>query len=360
MLDIENITFTLTEWLSIMGLVQCLLILVYIIFRVNKWRQASLAISYFFILSLAFGFQFSLRLEDYADKINLILWFIWGLSPALSYLLILQVAKITEIPPLKEFWVLSLMPIVTGIAYLLQAKTTICEVNGVGLCDRLWDSMHVLAAIMGFICLLALWGHRNLFENMLKTKGGRERYWLSMSLIIVNILLIGAPLLGVMYELSGYETDLMRLAVGIAFVYLASTTLFRVYPSPVQLREVSAKKKTFDDLTFEEQDIAEQVLELMKLDKLYHEQSFSRSDMARELKISENQLSRVINAAFGKSFPKLLNEYRVEDAKRMLEEPDIPVNVIAFEVGFNSLASFNRVFKNITGYPPSSYRSDKL
>ena len=110
-------------------------------------------------------------------------------------------------------------------------------------------------------------------------------------------------------------------------------------------------------LSEDEKQIADKVRNLMELDKLYHEPTFSRADLARELGTSENTLSRVINSAFGKSFPRLLNEFRVEDAKRMLRDPAIPIQVLAFEVGFNSLASFNRVFREITGETPSHYRS---
>jgi AraC-like DNA-binding protein len=111
-------------------------------------------------------------------------------------------------------------------------------------------------------------------------------------------------------------------------------------------------------LTEEEKKIAERVKTLMKVDKLYHQASFSRADLAREINISENTLSRVINVTFGKSFPQLLNELRVEDAKRMLRDPGIAIQVAAFEVGFNSLASFNRAFREITGSTPSHYRAE--
>ena len=40
----------------------------------------------------------------------------------------------------------------------------------------------------------------------------------------------------------------------------------------------------------------------------------------------------------------------------MLHNPEIAIQVVAFEVGFNSLASFNRAFREITGKTPSEYR----
>ena len=68
-------TFSLIEWLALTGLAQSLLILVYIIFRVRNWRQASVALAYFTFLAFAFGLQFALRLDDYENYIRLGLGF---------------------------------------------------------------------------------------------------------------------------------------------------------------------------------------------------------------------------------------------------------------------------------------------
>ena len=57
-----------------------------------------------------------------------------------------------------------------------------------------------------------------------------------------------------------------------------------------------------------------------------------------------------------KSFPQLLNEKRVETAKTLLLDTDASIKIVAQEVGFNSLPSFNRVFKEVEGQSPSSYR----
>ncbi len=55
----------------------------------------------------------------------------------------------------------------------------------------------------------------------------------------------------------------------------------------------------------------------------------------------------------------LINGYRVDDFKNLLTNPTkqhITFLGLAYEAGFNSKASFNRVFKEFTGYSPSTYR----
>lgn len=357
-MDIAQKTFTLAEWLTLTGFAQCLLILTYMCFRlsVGQILQAALPLAYFFSLALGFALQFALRLYDFSNHIQICLWLAWSIGPALSFLLILQIANAGEMPRLKNFLVLGLAPLALGATLLADHHSGFCEKNHPG-CDRFYDWLYLAGMAAGAISLLALWLHKGIFAKLRHGKSGKERYWLVILLITTNLFLLIIHFLRFSPWLSALETDMLRSALGLAFAYLASTALFRIYPPPVQLSK--AKKPEMEDLSEQEKALANRIYELMTLDKLYHEPAFSRADLARELQVPENAVSRIINAAFGKSFPQLLNEYRVEDAKRMLDTSDAQVKVVAVEVGFNSLASFNRVFKEITGIAPSSWRNEK-
>ena len=70
-------------------------------------------------------------------------------------------------------------------------------------------------------------------------------------------------------------------------------------------------------------------------------------------------LSRVINEQLGRNFFDFINRYRVEEAKRRLSGPAAgrdKLITVALDCGFNSLATFNRVFKELAGRTPSEYR----
>jgi AraC-like DNA-binding protein len=348
-------TLSLIEWLAITGFCQSVLILVYIIFRVRHMRQASLAIGYFLTLAVAFGLQFALRLDDYEKTIHLLLWVFWAMGPPMCYLLVLQVAKLVDLPPWRHFWVLGLVPATFAVCLAFSRFMKICPATDI-ICVDLFQWFYLLGAMAGTVALLALWVHKDLFYGLWNMKGARERYWLVLTLIGANVSVIAVNFLRATEQMTSNDADASLVALGMAFVYLTTTTLFRIYPQPVQLDQPPQRGRVMTGLSAEEQVLAEQIRKLMELDKLYHEPTFSRADLARELNISESVLSRVVNIAFGKSFPKLLNDLRVEDAKRMLQNPAIPIQVVAFEVGFNSLASFNRVFREVTGETPSQYR----
>jgi AraC-like DNA-binding protein len=74
--------------------------------------------------------------------------------------------------------------------------------------------------------------------------------------------------------------------------------------------------------------------------------------------MSRAQLSEVINVGFHKNFNDFVNMYRVEAFKRMLLEDrqkQLSLLGMAFECGFNSKATFNRVFKKLTSTSPTEY-----
>lgn len=84
-------------------------------------------------------------------------------------------------------------------------------------------------------------------------------------------------------------------------------------------------------------------------------------ELARELKINSNHLSQIINNGFGKNFNEFINEYRVEMVKTKLQDKSLEhlsLLGIALECGFNSKATFNRVFKKITNQSPSQFQKN--
>ena len=68
----------------------------------------------------------------------------------------------------------------------------------------------------------------------------------------------------------------------------------------------------------------------------------------------------MINGSMGyRNFNQFLNHFRIQEASRRLVDRDtrrLPVLTIAIDVGYASLAPFNKAFKNIHGITPTEYR----
>ena len=67
---------------------------------------------------------------------------------------------------------------------------------------------------------------------------------------------------------------------------------------------------------------------------------------------------RYFKKATGKTFTKLVNEYRVVHATKLLSESPSSITDICYECGFNNFSHFNKSFKEFTGKSASKYRSE--
>lgn len=91
---------------------------------------------------------------------------------------------------------------------------------------------------------------------------------------------------------------------------------------------------------------------------LFREPGLKVDDLAGQLGLATHYLSYVINAESGQNVQAWLNGLRVEAAQQALRAAgDDSILDIGLAAGFNSKASFNRVFKAATGQSPSDYRA---
>jgi transcriptional regulator GlxA family with amidase domain len=78
--------------------------------------------------------------------------------------------------------------------------------------------------------------------------------------------------------------------------------------------------------------------------------------LARIALVSEAHFIRTFRATFGETPNRYLQRRRVERAMFLLRSSDRSVTDICVEVGFSSLGTFSRVFRDIVGEPPRDYR----
>ena len=118
------------------------------------------------------------------------------------------------------------------------------------------------------------------------------------------------------------------------------------------------KYKTSSVTNDQQQALLAKLEQCMITEKPFLKPDFSLPDLAEQLKTTVHTLSQVINEGLNKTFFEMTAHYRIEEAKRLLKEkPNIKVEEIAGEVGYNSKSSFNTTFKKLTGQTPSEWRS---
>ncbi len=79
--------------------------------------------------------------------------------------------------------------------------------------------------------------------------------------------------------------------------------------------------------------------------------------LARVAHVSPAHFSRQFRATFGETPHRYLQRRRVERAMELLRETDRRVTDICLDVGFNSIGTFTRTFREIVGEPPLAYRA---
>jgi AraC-like DNA-binding protein len=100
---------------------------------------------------------------------------------------------------------------------------------------------------------------------------------------------------------------------------------------------------------------------IMETEKLYLDTNITLPSLAEKMSVSHHHLSQIINEKLNQNFFEFINSYRIEEAKQMLSNPEkqiLNISVIAFDSGFNTLSSFNSVFKKFTSQTPSQFRSE--
>lgn len=104
--------------------------------------------------------------------------------------------------------------------------------------------------------------------------------------------------------------------------------------------------------------LRDRLLVYMTTEKPYLEPELSLANLARRLHTNPVVLSQVINTGAGKNFNDFVNQYRVEEFKRQVQNPanaHLSFLGLALDCGFNSKATFNRAFRKGTGQSPGEF-----
>ena len=103
------------------------------------------------------------------------------------------------------------------------------------------------------------------------------------------------------------------------------------------------------------------LIHLMETDKPFTYSSVKLGQLAKMVGTTPNYLSQVINEECEQNFYDFVNEYRINEAKKMIQNPaneQVTLLSIAYDVGFNSKSAFNTAFKKYTGMTPSQFRKN--
>jgi len=140
--------------------------------------------------------------------------------------------------------------------------------------------------------------------------------------------------------------------------------LTQMHPEKIFFKETRKPMEKVSDIDPRDQLLLDDLNAAMERDAIYKEPGLTIRTLAETLNAPEHRLRNLINSGLGyRNFSSFLNHYRIEAIKAAFSMPKnsrIPVLTIALDNGYNSLAPFNRAFRDTEGKTPTQYRQDIL
>ncbi len=351
---------TLTQALQLVGLTPCLFVILFLCVLSARNRQAVIPIFYF----IALVCSFLIPLLDLYPPFMASHWIegsvLVGESTltAFSFLLICQFMS-GKVPGLP-YWLVLTIPLLGGSSLVYAGIMTANDACAAD--ETCWDVTtirtlyHIFSSSFIFLLLIYYASRAGTLHSNDLIK--RHKYWLIVTLILLHLLVLAIDMARLMGRISPEDALFVATMFRLTFIYLVLTSLFRVfYPGlATQVMTLGSGAAYKPDV---DKEFADKIIDLLEKDRIYRQMRLNRATLAEMVGIGEYQLSRVINRHFDKNFNELLNTYRIDEAKQRLRSENTQITVIGFEVGFNSIASFNRVFKAKVGVSPTEYRNNE-
>jgi AraC-like DNA-binding protein len=208
-------------------------------------------------------------------------------------------------------------------------------------------------AMLAHLVWLALSGRR---DDLVP---GRRNFRLA-----VPGLLLMAALVSLLTELVDDPAlaDLLRTALsGLPALALLSLWLLRADAGALRFAPSALPARTNPAIDPRDADLARRLDAAMTVERFWQREGLSIDQLAAHLGTPPHRLRALINGGLGhRNFAGFTNSYRIKAAQAALADPARgreTILAIAYEAGFASLATFNRVFRDMAGETPTEFRA---
>lgn len=218
---------------------------------------------------------------------------------------------------------------------------------------------------MYLVCGALVIYYSYISENLLKNTPGLLKEKTRWIIIVVRVLRYYAIfyMLIVLIDLVFFDYAFNRFYHYPLFIGLAIITYWLGLEGFAKRSQVAIKP----EVNFSTQEKAQLVKIGAKIDavmtdkELYKNQDLTLTLLAKSIDEKPYLTTRYLNQIKGKKFSDFVNEFRIEELKELLKDPSneqYTLLGLAFEVGFNSKASFNRAVKKLTGQSPKQLKAN--
>lgn len=207
--------------------------------------------------------------------------------------------------------------------------------------------------------------HNNRVVNYYSNVEGKTLNWaknLNYVIVFVAIASITSMLIGRSFFAKNEFTLLVPSLIFTSLLFIVGLK----GNQQIQLQDdIGAKNIAEIDLeeisTNHSELLKKQLIKLFEDKKVYKHSDLRITTISDQLKTNRTYISRLINDEFGVNFNEFVNQYRVNEAKKLIKEDSdglFTLGHIAEKSGFGSVNSFSRVFKETEGITPGKYRAN--
>ncbi|MCR9144974.1 MAG: AraC family transcriptional regulator [bacterium] len=223
--------------------------------------------------------------------------------------------------------------------------------------EFIWRALIPALISLGFtIAAVVVSGHR-LADELAEERRALRRLVIiwgagAIGVGAASILLLRGPVLA---QLGSWLTVALALSAAISLhVWMARNGA----PSPIQAASAGDSPERAELAAPGLQRLAGRIEELFQNEDYYATEGLTVTQLASRLEERDYKVRRAINGVLGyRNFNAFLNQYRVAEAqRRLLAEPELPVLRLAMDLGYRSLAGFNKAFKDETRRTPTEFR----
>lgn len=230
----------------------------------------------------------------------------------------------------------------------------------------------VFRAALGIMCIIEIRRYSQHIRTNFSDIDRLDLTWLKMLVIGFLVIRLWAVLVGVLILISvsfGITTnfEIMGLTGNYTTFIMVSMLIFFGLGHSSVFEGIEVKNNDTDTDTAKVESLKDkikdtqvkQLADFMVQEKPYLAPALTLDKLASQLKMQPRILSHLINRHFACNFFEFINSYRVEESKRILSDPannEKNMLDVMYDVGFNSKATFNTLFKKKVGMTPSEYR----
>jgi len=224
------------------------------------------------------------------------------------------------------------------------------------------DSLHFAFALIGFSIISFFNIYHNEFYITTKFQLAAYLIFIGKNYVFVNeegklskwhdILFYSMVCLLAVFTSQFFVGNIESYTVGTALASLIIYVLFFIaLKTPNVIRKSNQSKLP--------KDLLEKIKSAIETDKIYTQPSITLAQFSEAIATPTYLVSKATKVIYSKSFPEVINNFRIKDITKKLSEPNHSndkIEDLAYDVGFNTSSAFYNAFKKETSMSPRAYQ----